>query len=361
MRRLVPFLLLLFQSLLMAAQSAPGSLRLAIPVEFVVVNGDYSQAIIYMRKGGETVGTFKGMKNMKVKLDYNSDYRLDFTKPGYITKSIHINTTVAEERRKMGFDPYKIGVRLFKQYEGVNIVVYNQPVAFIRYLAEMDEIGYDTDYTKSILSELKATEEILEQKAKQEREMMKLAAAKKREPSLKSGAVESLSPEKKKVEISAVVPPEEKPATTVEIPEVPAPLLAPSTPIAQPQSASSRSGTPSDGDDPVGRAGHVQGADVPPNGDGAGDAEKGPADGLHSGSKDLQPVHEQVATETGRTVERIVEANRVITITQIREGNNMKEYRAVNYNWGGQFFFMNNTFPISEHLFEFLTTPHPSR
>ena len=93
--------------------------------------------------------------------------------PLALLEKIEVNTEVAEEHGKQGFEPYKIGVRLFKQYEGVNIVVYNQPVALIKYLADLDAFNYDVDYTKSILSVLTETEKILELKAAEERAQLK--------------------------------------------------------------------------------------------------------------------------------------------------------------------------------------------
>ena len=107
------------------------SAAIIIPVQFVVVNGTYELSVVTVKKNGESVYTIPGEKNLRLRLELNSDYILAFSSPGYITKLIHINTNVPAERIKIGFDPYKIGVRLFKQYQGVNTVVYNQPVAFI--------------------------------------------------------------------------------------------------------------------------------------------------------------------------------------------------------------------------------------
>ena len=115
--RAARILLLIFAFLsgIVSAQSSPCSARLKVALNCHVCEVGLTNAIVYMRREGETVATFKGAHGMKVKLEYNAEYRLDFTKPGYITKAIRINTGTPDDRRKIGFDPYKIGVRLFKQ------------------------------------------------------------------------------------------------------------------------------------------------------------------------------------------------------------------------------------------------------
>ena len=317
--------------------------------------------MVYMRKGDVTVATFKGASSLRIRMDYNSEYRLDFTKPGYITKSVKVDTHVSEDRRKIGFDPYKIGVRLFKQYDGVNIVVYNQPVAFIRFLPEMDEFGYDTDYTKSILSELKETEKILERKAREEREAEKLAELNKKAAKPVPATVKS--------EVR-----EAKPATTnAQLPAV-VPVPESTTPTSQP-SALEPPIRPGSGED-AGRSamGFGEGGDEQGRQGSAGMGEEQSAGGAGSGSEEQQQSKQVVnaGSESAdaevlkmrgvqRSMETIQEKNRTITVFRIQEGINVREFRMVQYNWGGLFYFMNQHLPISQHLFESLTSPLPSR
>lgn len=343
-------------------QSAPGSGRLSVPIDFEVVNGDFKNATVYMRKGDVTVATFKGASSMRIRMEYNSEYRLDFTKPGYITKSIKVDTHVSEDRRKIGFDPYKIGVRLFKQYEGVNIVVYNQPVAFIRFLPEMDEFGYDTDYTKSILSELKETEKILERKAREEREAEKLAELNKKTvkpvPVVVKPEVREAKPSLTNTQLPAVV------STSDPLPS------STSQPVALEQPV-----RPGSGED-AGRSvmGFGEGGDEQGRMGSAGMGEEQSAGGAGSGSEEQQQSKQvvNVGEESAdaevlrmrgvqRSMETIEEKNRTITVFRIQEGINVREFRMVQYNWGGLFYFMNQHLPISQHLFESLTSPLPSR
>ena len=50
----------------------------------------------------------------------------------------------------------------------MNIVVFNQPVGIIRYEAALDDFDYDTDYTKSIQSQLDEALARTEEKEKEE-------------------------------------------------------------------------------------------------------------------------------------------------------------------------------------------------
>jgi len=131
-------------------------------------SGDYKDAYMVMQKNGVAITTLPGQSSYKIDLEYGGDYILSFSKPGYITKKININTVVEDEERKsQGFESYPFTVVLIKQYNDVNTVVFNQPVAKIMYSKKFDDFDYDTDYTKSIQSAIKKAEDELKQKEKE--------------------------------------------------------------------------------------------------------------------------------------------------------------------------------------------------
>ena len=101
-------------------------------------------------------------------LELNKDYVISFSQEGYVTKKIALNTTVADDRAELGFAPFQFQVTLFKQYEGVNFVVFNQPVGKIKYNEEVEDFDYDTDYTKSIQQRLQEVQKEVEKKSKEE-------------------------------------------------------------------------------------------------------------------------------------------------------------------------------------------------
>lgn len=354
MNRFFFLILLTFASLEGRTQFSSGVRYLTMPVQFSVVNGDFDQTIVYLRRGGETVGAFKGQKNMNMRLDYNADYQMDFTKPGYITKSIHVNTTVDEERRKMGFDPYKIGVRLFKQYDGVNIVIYNQPVASIKYLPELDEIGYDTDYTRSILSLLTQTEEILEQKAKEE-VLEQKAKEKEKKVSIPAPVEVAARP--------SSLPPEKKVETAAPSKSTPpAPKLTEVDSFQQLVNALPENGgddptpkmTPAAGSDPsVGMDVKTGSEQIQPGNGQDGKEEHIVVNKVDAGAE-TRPLILLTPDTISRSIEKIVEPNRVITLLRVKEGDQIKEYRSVTYSWGGKYYFMDKNYSISEQLFNYL-------
>lgn len=354
MNRLFLFILLVFVSLEGKSQFSGGVRYLPMPIQFVVVNGDFDQAIVYLRRGGETVGAFKGQKNMNMRLEYNAEYQLDFTKPGYITKSIHVNTNVPEERRKFGFDSYKIGVRLFKQYDGVNITIYNQPVASIKYLPELDEIGYDTDYTRSILSLLTQTEEILEQKAKDEILKQKTDESEKKssKPKPKEVGAVSVPPSvQNKPEPIAIAEPIPPISTATEVD--PFQQLINELPENGGDDPSSKN-NPATGNDPTSGSDIQSGSEKIPPGKGEDGNDIWKTEKSVTAGLETSPIILITPDTISRDVERIVERNRVITVMRVREGDQVREYKSITYNWGGKFFFMDENYSISEQLFNYL-------
>ncbi len=136
--------------------------------KFKIDDGNSEGATITVSKNGSVVNTvaIKGSK-FALDLEFNADYVLSFAKPGYITKKIAIDTHAPADMLA-DIEPVEFLLEIFKQYEGVNIVVFNQPVGMWRYMDELDGFGYDTDYTKSILSQIKEVEKQLAEKAKEE-------------------------------------------------------------------------------------------------------------------------------------------------------------------------------------------------
>lgn len=378
--------------------------RLEVPVNVDIENGKVDDVLIKVMKDGKTFFTQSSVSKMRLKLDFNSTYTIVFAKPGYITKSVEFDTKAPADRIKQGFDPYKIGVKLFKQYDGVNITVYNQPVGKIRFDNTLDEFNYDTDYSKSILSKLNETEEKLAEKAKEEE---------------KSGQPLATSKSGSGQEVAAV----KEPVAKIEPPAVSAPPLEQKTPVDPPVA------TPVKHQDPPPAVSHNNGNDIAKstqgsNGDqtkdllamdgsndigsainanGAMDAGNLPAanSGMDAGTvndpgkgadapppvvnkqegndhkpaaphfKDgIDPSKRRLPPKQGAdpvammplqdgmekiTREDIVERNRIITIIKVTKGRTTTEYRRVNYHWGGPYYFKNDESSISATVFEFAT------
>jgi len=165
---------LLTAALLIMAQFSFAQGRLDTPIRLKIENGKTDDVSVVLKNltTGET-NSVNGEAKFNLSLKLNCDYIISFNKPGYVTKRIQVNTTIPAERARQGLYPFPFDVYLFKQYEGVNIIVFNQPVGKISYDRNMDEFDYDTDYTKQIQSQIKEAEDQSKTMASKEAEKAK--------------------------------------------------------------------------------------------------------------------------------------------------------------------------------------------
>ena len=168
----------------MLALPAQAQQKLKTPVKLKIEDGDFEGVSVVIKNTttGET-NSVPGTSKFDLDLKLNCDYVISFSKPGYITKKIALNTNAPGERASQGFYPFNFEVNLFKQYDGVNIVIFNQPVGKISYNRLIDDFDYDTDYTKQIQSALKAAEDEIKKKQKEaqaQAEQLKKEEAKKK-------------------------------------------------------------------------------------------------------------------------------------------------------------------------------------
>jgi flagellar biosynthesis GTPase FlhF len=141
-------------------------------------SGDLSDARAVVYKDGVKERTItSGLNKFSLDLELNANYIVSFEKEGYVSKKISFNTKAPAEAISGGFTPFDYAVSLFKQYDDVNIVVFNQPVGLIRYDERSGDFDYDTDYTKSIQSQLQQVLEEVDKKQKEEENNEKEKAA----------------------------------------------------------------------------------------------------------------------------------------------------------------------------------------
>jgi len=148
-----------------------GQSRVSVPVKIKVEDGDINGVTVVLRNltSGEN-NEIPGQQRMDLELRLDNNYIISFTKQGYITKRIAFDTRMPIDRARQELYPFNFEVILFPQYEGLNVVVFNQPVAKIFFDPLLDDFDYDTDYTKQIQSALKKAEEELVQRQKEEHE-----------------------------------------------------------------------------------------------------------------------------------------------------------------------------------------------
>lgn len=129
------------------------------------------QAHLTISKDGSPFKTGGVEKNGKFDfiLQFNHVYLFTFSKPGYVTKKILIDTHIPDDKVAEGkkFDPFEFIVTVFSQTDSENKYAYNQPVARIHYSEFIDEFDYDTDYTKSMQARFDAEENADKEKEKE--------------------------------------------------------------------------------------------------------------------------------------------------------------------------------------------------
>ena len=149
--------LLCFQYL--AAQSLPinGS---------VVVNGNSPEgAKVIINKNGKKLEEIliNRRGRFELKLALGADYKVTFSKEGYITKIVDINTDVPEESIETNpdFPPVKLIINLFPYMEGADLSIFEQPIAILTYNPELDDFTFDREYAEKIKERVGQTEQKL--------------------------------------------------------------------------------------------------------------------------------------------------------------------------------------------------------
>ncbi|MEP7264548.1 MAG: hypothetical protein ABI772_08620 [Bacteroidota bacterium] len=406
---------LLLAAFILFTASAFSQSFLEVPVKLDIEKGTMEGVLVKVKKEGKDAFTQSGSSKMRLKLDYNKRYTLIFTKDGYVTKTIEFDTHAPSERIKDGFEPYAIGVKLFEQESDKHTVVYNQAVGLVKYDSILDEFGYDTDYSKSILSDSKEKEQpadsivtpkseepqpVAQELEKKPSKSEEKAALKKQkeEEKLKKAEETAKAQEKAKAasgNIANDVPPTGSGSTGNDVPPAPSGNGGndvPSKPTGNGNNDVASKPSGNGGNDNSGLTAMVDGGDVgggiePSSGSesikkatGSSGVEKPsvvqkpkagnerpsitqmPKSGSESNKR--QPASDNgndnmnapVAYESQSiTREDIVEDKRIITVVKVTKRNTTIEYRRVTYRWGGPFYFIDNKLSISETVFAFYT------
>lgn len=376
--------LLCLAILLPVLLSAQG--RFTVNGRLKIEGGDLSSSRMVVYKNGVKERTLStGLNKFSLDLELNANYIVSFEKDGYVAKKVSFNTNAPAEAIASGFTPFDFAVSLFKQYDDINIVVFNQPVGIIRYDDKTGDFDYDTDYTKSIQSQLQQVLTQVEQKqkeesvnekekaaqeaaaakakAKEEAEAAKQAAAKakadaeaqreaealakveeKKAEERKKAEEQKKAEEKKRQEQLATLPPppvkEKDPEPVVAEQRKPEPKVEPVVKKPEPQvvnAIGSKAVTNEDGRrsvDPV-----VQ-------------EEESRVAMAKVVVKEESPVLPAVEEpEVLRKEELVVEPSRVTTVVTITTGARYDEYRKVTHKWGGLYYFKNGA-ACSKEVFD---------
>lgn len=100
---------------------------------------------------GEFTTNKKGKCEFKVPI--NKQFIIEFSKPGYVSKFIEINTKMPPERKLAFIFPFEVNI--FKEIEGLDISLLKRPVAKVVYNLIEHQFDYDDGYTNKINHDLK--------------------------------------------------------------------------------------------------------------------------------------------------------------------------------------------------------------
>lgn len=333
--------------------------------------------LVVYRNGEKDRVVTNNLSKFALDLDLNQQYMLSFEKDGFVTKKLSFDTHAPAEAITNGFTPFEFAVSMFKQYDDVNMVVFNQPVGMIRFEPSLDDFDYDTDYTKSIQSQLqetlaqvakkqeeeaanadadakrkadeakekarleaeakKKTEEQAKLQAKQQKEQeesAKKAEAEKRKAELAAKQAEAAKPKPAPPAPIAKETPKPKAPPVIKA-EAPKPKPAPR--VVQVNTTGAR---PKEGAD---------GRRLLTANEGREESPIRPAQAI--AKEEQRPVDRPVVVEVVRQEELIVEPNQVVTSIKLETDAQKNEYRKVVRKYGGTFYFKNGL-PCSQLVYE---------
>lgn len=81
----------------------------------------------------------------QLEMDLNKEYTIAFSKEGYVTKRIFVNTSLPEDDGDQWEVEFSIG--LFEMYPGLDVSALEAPITKIRYMERERSFGYDREYT----------------------------------------------------------------------------------------------------------------------------------------------------------------------------------------------------------------------
>ncbi len=344
MRQLQMLLLLALVPLLPMEVCAQATLTITGKVRVEGGGLENAKVVVYRNGEKERVLT-SGLGKFTMELALDATYTLSVEKDGFVTKKLQFDTKAPASAAAAGFKPFEFSVSLFKQYDDINIVVFNQPVGMIKYDAAVEDFNYDTDYTRSIQARMEAVMEQVAQKQKEDEERARAqaladagarkaaeaaareearrkaaedAAAQKAESGARKAAEQNAREEARK---QAAADAEARKAAELAAREearrkpMPAPEVAarPAPPVVRPSPAEA----PRPAEPPVFRP----------------------------------TAAHRMPDDVVRNEELVVGSDQVITVIRLERAGVRTEFKRVYHKWGGVFYFKNGN-SCSRELYE---------
>lgn len=321
--------------------------RFVINGKLKVEGGGLDGCRMVVYKDGEKNRTISAdLNRFSLELELNRSYILSFEKNGFVTKKLSFNTTAPPQAGKAGFTPFEFVVSLFKQYDGMNTVVFNQPVGMIRYDEKLADFDYDTDYTKSIQSALdEAQADVLKKQQEEAQAIAEEAKRKEREEKekAKADARAAKDAQAKAKEAAKQKADQQRQAEVKPAPPPPAPAPPPPAPAAVAKEVPKpRREAPPKAVAAIPKP--TEGVDTRPASEPRMGQEPSPVQpALAHTSTEPRPKFEATPLVTVRHKDVIVEPGQVITVVRLEQGDTSTEYRKVVRKYSGVYYFKNGT------------------
>ncbi|WP_430816861.1 hypothetical protein [Carboxylicivirga sp. RSCT41] len=88
--------------------------------------------------------------HFRTSLDWNQTYYFKFRKSGYVSKVIEFSTVLPDDKQPSAIEPYHMPVRLFRMFEGVDTVFFQNPIAKIHFDKNLGDFEHDIDYSLKV-------------------------------------------------------------------------------------------------------------------------------------------------------------------------------------------------------------------
>lgn len=121
---------------------------------FIVQGAALDRAIVrVIPSGAKAYSLPMGTERFVLDLPVNDTYLVSFERPGCPTKEIYFDTTVPVERHTEDFE-FRFKVTL-EHMQKERMFTYDGPVGFVRYMHELKDFGYETQYVMKMNKDLK--------------------------------------------------------------------------------------------------------------------------------------------------------------------------------------------------------------
>jgi hypothetical protein len=145
--RTLPGILMMSFVLLYASALHSQEAKLNFKIKFNIVKGKMDNALITITRNGQPYRVIDPNKGKYVlDLEMGSEFVFTFTKMGYISKSVIVDTHIPKGREEEYFNEFIADVTLEPQPED-KIVTYSQPVGKVKYSNSVGDFDFDNDYT----------------------------------------------------------------------------------------------------------------------------------------------------------------------------------------------------------------------